>query len=419
MLGRRDFLKTTGLLAAVSSPAQTRKPGLAQTRKPNLLLMVASGWRAPALDPDLPTPHLARLAAEGARFKRLYVSCPAASPSQASLITGRFPFACGVPSDGQRLPLDQPSIAMQLQNAGYYTGFAGEWRLDDPGTVIPPGPSRHGFEFWSTQVADAESFVRQHFQKPFFLLLSWGRQARQHGAELYNRSRLPLRANVPETSAAEARAGYAAYYETCSAINDGIGRLLAVLEEQRLADNTLVVFTSGYGDMLGSQGLEDADVPFEEAVRTPLILRYPQRLRAGGQYDSLASNVDLAPTLLALCEAAPADAMQGRDLMGEQPESVYSVGQLGSPGEWRMVVRGFDKLVLNRDQSVTHLFNLAQDPFEMDNRAQDPSQELKRDELRALLKDWMRRTGDNMDPSGLKRRGPAVKRGEQLEPKHR
>ena len=69
-----------------------------------------------------------------------------------------------------------------------------------------------------------------------------------------------------------------------------------------------------------------------------------------------------------------------------------------------MVVRAPDKLVVDRDLNVTHLYNLATDPYEMKNLAQDATQELKRDALKALLKDWMRRTADRTDPSGLKKR---------------
>jgi arylsulfatase A-like enzyme len=114
--------------------------------------------------------------------------------------------------------------------------------------------------------------------------------------------------------------------------------------------------------------------------------------------------VDLAPTLLALCGVAAPESMQGRDLTREQPQAVYAMGGLGTAGEWRMLVRGLDKLVVDRDQNITHLFNLGVDPDEMDNHARDSAFELKRDELQALMKDWMRRTSDGFDPSGLKRR---------------
>jgi len=69
-----------------------------------------------------------------------------------------------------------------------------------------------------------------------------------------------------------------------------------------------------------------------------------------------------------------------------------------------MVVRGLDKILMDRARNVTGLYNLGIDPDEMDNRAQDPGLELKRNELKALLNNWMRRTGDGFDPSGLKRR---------------
>jgi arylsulfatase A-like enzyme len=163
--------------------------------------------------------------------------------------------------------------------------------------------------------------------------------------------------------------------------------------------------------MLGSQGLEDANQPFEETVRVPLIVRYPGVLAAGGKNDALLSNVDLMPTLLGLSGVEIPESAQGQDLsawlakgQGSHGESIYSSGKLGESNEWRMVVRGLDKLVVDRDLKVTHLYNLGQDPFEMENLARDVSQDLKRDELKALLKDWMRRTGDGMDPSGLKRR---------------
>jgi arylsulfatase A-like enzyme len=110
------------------------------------------------------------------------------------------------------------------------------------------------------------------------------------------------------------------------------------------------------------------------------------------------------PTLLRFCGVDIPESVQGQDVSVHR-ESVYSSGKLGEPEEWRMLVRGLDKLVVDRELNVTHLYNLGPDPFEMENLARDVSQDLKRDELKALLKDWMRRSGDGMDPSGLKKRG--------------
>jgi arylsulfatase A-like enzyme len=341
MWSRRDFLKESAILS-VSAGAVW-----AQTRKPNVIVMLATGLPDLALDPTLRVPHLTRLAEESVRFERSYVSCPETGPSQASLITGRFPFACGVPRDGILLPPDQPTVAHLLKDAGYQTAIIGDWRLSGQ-------PQK------SAETNVAIDFIKQNRQNPFFLLLAWQRA-------------------------------------DAAVVDDNAGRFLAAIDDLKLKNDTIVVFTSDHGYGSG---------PLEPAARIPWMLRY-SRLNPGPWTGVVASNVDIAPTLLALCGINPSNSMQGRDLGREQPQSIYCVGQIGTSDEWRMVVRGLDKLVVDRSQNVTHLYNLGADPIEMDNRARDPGQELKRNELKALLNDWMRRTGDGMDPSGLKlRAGP-------------
>jgi arylsulfatase A-like enzyme len=419
----------------------------APARKPNIVFVLAGGWRGLSLD-DLRLPNLDALAKQGMQFERLYTCYPQATPSRAALITGRFPHACGVPRDGVRLPLDQPSIAELLKRAGYRTGYIGEWRLDgddEPG-FVPPGPRRHGFDYWAAfnrghryfdsiyfrdatepihrtgfepdyQTDLAIDFIRQAGAKPVYLFLAWGpphpplTPSPDRVATMYDPRKIGLRANVPTEQQANAQESYARYYALCSALDENIGRLVGALDQQHLAGDTIVVFTSDSGNMLGSQGLEDDNQPFEEAVRVPLIVRYPGVLAAGAKNDALLSNVDLMPTLLGLCGVAIPESVQGQDLsgwlrrqQGSHGESIYTSGKLGDSNEWRMVVRGLDKLVVDRDLNVTHLYNLGQDPFEEENLARDVSQDLKRNELKALLKDWMRRSGDGMDPSGLKRR---------------
>lgn len=340
MSGRRDFLRNSVILAASARIAR------AQTRKPNVVILLAGGIPQLALDSTDHLPHLTRFATESVQFERSYVSCPETGPSQASLITGRFPFACGVPRDGIALPPDQPTMAHSLKEWGYQTGIIGDWRLG--------GPQKDG------ETDLAIDFMKQNRSNPFFLLLAW------HRADP-------------------------------SMVDDNAGRILVALGDLKVENDTIVVFTSDLGYGSG---------PLEPTVRIPLMLRYPL-LKRGQRSGILASNVDLAPTLLALCGLSPGDAMQGRDLMREQPQSIYCVGQIGTSDEWRMIIRGLDKLVVDHSQNVTHLYNLGVDPLEMDNRAHDPAFELKRDELKALLNDWVRRSGDGMDPSGLKLRARA------------
>ena len=175
------------------------------------------------------------------------------------------------------------------------------------------------------------------------------------------------------------------------------------LDRTALAPDTLAIATAAHGEI--------ADQPFENSAHVPLVSRYPGKLAAASS-DALIPTVDLMPTILGFCGVDIPGEVQGRDLSrwisngaGERPESVYCTGKRGTTDEWRMVVRGLDKLVVDKDLNVTHLYNLGQDPSEMENLARDKTQVLTRDALEALLGVWMRRTGDGLDPSGLRKRG--------------
>jgi hypothetical protein len=153
------------------------------------------------------------------------------------------------------------------------------------------------------------------------------------------------------------------------------------------------------------------DSPSEAACHVALAIGHP-RIAAGRVADFPVSTVDIAPTLLALMDLEAPDGMHGRNLAallagesGPHPESIYSEGRLGKPDEWRMMVRGLDKIVVRRrNLDILHLFNLGEDPTEERDLAREIGYRLKVDELRALIQSWMKRTGDGMDPSGLKRR---------------
>ena len=168
--------------------------------------------------------------------------------------------------------------------------------------------------------------------------------------------------------------------------------------------NLIVVLTAESGD--------GDDSPFERSVRVPLAIRWPGRLTPRVAPEILISHVDLFPTLLSMADAPdPRPGTQGRDLSsltaggpGELPDSVYAEGRLGEKDEWRMVVRGFDKILFNLQEEVTHQYNLAEDPEETNNLVHDRDHELTRDAMLALARVWMRRLGDGFDPSGLRRR---------------
>jgi choline-sulfatase len=202
---------------------------------------------------------------------------------------------------------------------------------------------------------------------------------------------LHLRDNVPSESTAHAREALAARYGLYATLDEQFGNVLATLDRLKLAQNTVVVFTSDRGEQAGSHGLDGDDVWFEESVRVPLAIRHPRAQPFAS--DVLASQVDILPTLLALCGEPAFEGLQGRDLSllllgqkADRPESVFAEGKIGQKDEWRMLVLASDKIVVDVNGEVTHLYNLADDPYELTNLAHEPSARLKRDQLLAILR---------------------------------
>lgn len=136
MPSRRDFLKKSGILAASARLAWTQP---APSRRPNVIVMLASGLPDLALDLTLHAPHLKHFAEESVQFERSYVSCPETGQSQASLFTGRFPFACGVLRDA----------------------MIGDWCVS--------GPRK------DSETNLAIDYLKQNQHNPFFMLVAWHR----------------------------------------------------------------------------------------------------------------------------------------------------------------------------------------------------------------------------------------------------
>lgn len=319
---------------------------------------MASGWRGQAVpweaDPDLVAPNLQKFGKQSVVFSRAYCCCPQPDRARIALRTGKFPHAAEAsdPVLGQLKTL-KPDAAMQ---AFEKTPFALATVFPDLVGVRPP-----------------------------------------------NAASLHVRGNVPSAAEASARQDLAKFYGRCAAIDDQLGRIFGALDRLSLSDNTVVAFTSDCGQQIGSQGLDGNDVPFEESVRIPLAIRYPRALKPDVR--DLASQADIMPTLLTLCGMENPEGVQGQTLFGKTPsEVVFSEGRLKEPGDWRVMVRGYDKLVATAKGEIAHLFNLADDPYEMNDLAHDSAQKLKLASLKAQLRVQMQKLGDGMDPSGLRKR---------------
>src|SRR5579884_43663 len=244
----------------------------AEGRRPNVLLIIPDQLRGQALgcagNPDVRTPHIDRLAAQGVLFRRTFANTPVCCPARATLLTGKYPHRNGLVANDLRLRESQATLAKLLRAEGYDTGFIGKWHLDggprDPG-FVPPGPRRQGFDFWAAcecrhehfrpvyfrdtpepirpgkfepeALTDvAVQFLRGHREKPFFLVLSMGPPHDPYGApeeymKRYDPRKLTMPRNWREGVKGAGREQLAAYYAAVTAIDDQVGRLMTALKE--------------------------------------------------------------------------------------------------------------------------------------------------------------------------------------------
>ncbi|MEP1208115.1 MAG: sulfatase-like hydrolase/transferase [Rhizobiaceae bacterium] len=196
------------------------------------------------------------------------------------------------------------------------------------------------------------------------------------------------------------RASYAVYWGFVTMIDDMVGRIIEVIEEQGLMDNTIVLYTSDHGENLGAHGLWQKMVPYDESIRVPLILRQPTADPA--RTEMPASLVDVAPTLANLCGLAVSPDWPGRDLMrgdwsdADNPASFAMhrpIGDWMNVTDWRMIERYRFKYVWYRDQS-DELFDLQNDPAELNNLLDDPAHQSRLATLRRELDAFLQKTND-------------------------
>ncbi len=437
-LSRRGFLGgSAGALASGARP-----------QRPNVLFIFPDQMRAQAMgcmgNPDVRTPHIDRLASQGVLFENTLANSPVCCPARAVMLTGKYAHRNGMIANDLRLRESEVTVAEVFQRAGYRTGFIGKWHLDGgkrlPG-FVPPGPRRQGFEFWAANECSHRHFDNTYFRdtpepirtnafepevwtdlaieflrgakrggRPFFLTIAMGPPHDPYGApdeymKMYDPAKLAMRPNWREAPKTAGRKEIAAYYAAVTAIDDQIGRLMAALDELRLAADTIVFFTSDHGDMLGSHGLPLKRKPWEESIRVPGILRYPRKIGAGRRERALFSHVDFAPTLLSLCGLKVPGDMQGADLsdavLGKSargPESaffqIFGPYRAGRVAEGWRGVRTQHYMYARYESKPWVLYDLEKDPFELNNLADDPGSAPLLREMDQKLSAWMRRTGD-------------------------
>jgi N-sulfoglucosamine sulfohydrolase len=272
-------------------------------------------------NPAVHTPNIDRLAAEGMRFDNAFLTTSSCSSSRASIMTGMYPTATGAPNLNDPLPADKISLPTLLRRAGYYTASIGKWHLGEPfktqfDRVVEPR-EESGAADWLPELA------RRPPGKPFFF---WLASKDAHDPYYWNpplRHQDPSKVVVPSYAEDNAftRQVMAGYYDEIARADENIGYVVAILRQQHLLDNTLVIVLSDNGSQIGGA----KTTLYDEGIKTPLIMRFPPIIPPGTVNQQLVSVVDLMPTILQLAGLSRAPGAPGVSLLPTLQDSSQPV----------------------------------------------------------------------------------------------
>ena len=417
--------------------------------------------------PVLKTPHIDRIGREGVTFDNFFVTTPLCSPSRASFLTGLYPHKHRV-INNDKLGLDVISHTLmtfprQLREAGYETAFIGKWHmgLEDsrrPGFdtwisfkgqgiyidgVVNENGNRRQLDGYMTDFLNekAVEFVRKPHGKPFCLYLSHkavhnpflpaprddslysdydfalpekvesdiqGKPVLLRKVEKYNP--LELEGVAPEPGEPRRNRGsdpqsvVRDQLRSLASVDEGIGQLFAALEATGQLDNTVFIFTSDNGFLMGEHGMINTKRwAYEEALRVPLVVRFPKLIKPGSRNDALVVNIDLAPTLLDLAGVESIIPMHGQSFVPLLKDArapwrdaflaeyfLEKVAPRTAP--WQAVRTPEWKYIhyLEADDhgdpnGLDELYDLVADPRELNNLVNNPEQKTRLKEMKAQL----------------------------------
>jgi N-acetylglucosamine-6-sulfatase len=342
--------------------------------------------------PYLETPNLDTMAEDGVHFANAFVTTALCSPSRASILTGLFAHNHGVVDNNDLAPGDLDTFPQRLQQAGYQTAFVGKWHMggasDEPrhgfdhwvsfrgqGRYLPPADRE-----WNLNV-NGEAVPQQGYitdeltdyavdwlqgrepDRPFMLYLSHKavhdnftpaeRHAGRYDDEpfptpvtqvntpenydgkpmwVYNQRNSWHGVDYPFHFTREDEGGiqrlYQHYTEALLAVDESVGRVMDYLNENGLAENTILLYMGDNGFLWGEHGLIDKRNAYEESMRIPMLAWAPSLIEGGTRVDAVVANIDVAPTFLEAAGLAVPDHMDGQSFLG------LAKGRVAQ-GEWR------------------------------------------------------------------------------------
>ncbi len=426
----------------------------ADERKPNFVYVFTDDQRWDAMGvvqreqgekgrfPWLKTPNLDRLTAEGVRFRNAFVVNSLCAPSRATLVTGQYGHVNGVVNNHTPHPEGNLSLPALLRPAGYVSAYVGKWHHDGQSGKRP------GFDYSASFVGQgkyfdcpvevngvatatkgfvddvttdyAASFIRENKDRPFLLILGYKtchgpftppprHESTYGGAEARRTPNLDLRppyrpagsnpggakgpaANSPDSPTAATNLGM---FRGITAIDECVGKLLDLLDELKLADDTVFCFSSDNGYYLGEHGLGDKRSAYEEALRIPMLVRYPRLVAKGRTDDRMVLNVDPAATFLDLAGLPVPAAMHGRSwkplLEGKADVPwrdsffycYFFERGYATPTTTAIRTQNAKLIKYPGHEEWTEVFDLDADPYETKNLAADPAHAELRKSLEA------------------------------------
>ena len=383
---------------------------------------------------DFVTPHLDRMADEGARFTCWYSNSPVCSPSRASLLTGRYPGNAGVRSilAGHRaatgLPESTPTIATALKSLDYQTYLSGKWHL---GLEAPNRPTDRGFDLFHGYLGDMMDDYYKHRRHGINYMRMGTREIDPlgHATDLFTdwacdylrgrtRKKAPfflyLAYNAPHTPIQPpeewvekvlqrekgidpARARLVALIEH---MDDGIGKVMETISKTDLASNTLVIFTSDNGGQLSVKAnngpLRDGKQSmYEGGLKVPACAVWPDKIAPGSHSDRLAITMDLFATICDVAGVSVKHTIEGRSILptllgtsqAAEDRDLFFHRREGGERYGGLTIhairRGEWKLLQNSPFAPMELYNLTQDPAERNDLAND-NRKVYREMLSAL-----------------------------------
>lgn len=390
------------------------------------------------------TPNIDYIARQGVLFSRCYATTPVSSPSRASFMTGLYPHNAGVSTNNMVLNEQALTFGEIFRRHGYETGYIGKLHLNGPGRpewhpardfgftdnrymynrghwkkVIGSGKTVNFDPKAKIQTTDSLSFttdyltnraiefIEQHKTKPFCCMLSL---PDPHGPNQvrapYDKMYTSLSFNQPESAKKDTTGlpvwsygnglrgdrmeNMVTYFGMVKCIDDNIGRLLKVLRDNNILDNTILVFTSDHGDLCGEHNLVNKGVPMDGSARVPFIISYPAGMAKGLKVNNVMSVVDFTPSLLSFCGMESPMKYEGRDLSDlwkgkalpddlddavfMRATSTKRENNQVTRAKWVSIVTSRYKLTLSENpEDLPWLTDMEKDPDELINRYTDPN----------------------------------------------